>query len=695
MASRFYLPASGTAAITPTVLTGWENTAGWTAFPTDVTKSNTALASGASRQKGGTTAWADRLDRVYVSTKQLAAQTISAGTISAVIRGLEGSTATDAFLQIMVRVVSADGTTDRGTIFAGSTQTAVSGTTSAENGEWGTSLSTRIKNALTTSSVSAQAGDRIQIEMGHRIGGTTTTMTVQLAYGDATGTADYALTAALNTSLCPWVELSQNLTWAAPSGSGTGSWSFAGSGSGDAPAITTATLVDNFATKDTTKWTWTNADVVSGKAVLSALTGSAATVTATGTYNFHDSSIYAEISDVVGGARLLIDSSNYVNATPGGNLLLVANAVPVVTTPYDPVAHRWLRLREASNTVYLDARPDGQTAWSNVGSGSRDFNPLTAVSPSIFVPPGTGNTATFDNINNNPPSGSGTGSWSFTGTSTGTRPAGGSGSGTWTFTGAGTGTRAPQGTGTGSLAYSGAGTGTTARAGNGSSSWSFVGTGTGSRVSSGTGSGVAVWTGTGAGVSARSGTGAGATTWTGAGTGTAPTVGVNDGSGTGTVAWTGSGTGTRTPKATGSGVWTFTGAGTGVAPEVGGASGSGTGSWTYVGTGTGTAPTVGQAAGSGTGLTTWVGTGSGTRTARGAGTGTWAWAGTGTGTQPGEYRDITLHIGDGRSRTFTATATSRGLTATGGRSRTLTATGASRTLHAAGSSRTLTADPRE
>lgn len=213
MATRFYLPDTGTPAITPTISTGWNQIASATNFPTDTVKTNTAHAAGAARTKDSTTANTNRLDRRYISTKQLTAQTIAAGTYSAVIRGLESAATADAWLQIIIRVVSADGTTERGQIHAGSTATAESSTAGAENQEFTTSSQTRIKNAITTTSVVAQAGDRIQIDIGARFNGTTTTHTVTYRWGDATAAGDFALTAGLTTDESPWVELSENLAW--------------------------------------------------------------------------------------------------------------------------------------------------------------------------------------------------------------------------------------------------------------------------------------------------------------------------------------------------------------------------------------------------------------------------------------------------------------------------------------------------
>lgn len=228
MATRFYLPASGTCPITPTPDTAWDTTTGFGSYPTDTTKTNTALANGTTRTSTVVLVLENRLDRVYVSTQQLAGQTITAGTFSGVVLCEESSGGADAWWQVIIRVVSSDGSVVRGTLYAGSTATSPSATTGAENGEMGAaSFQSRIKNALPTTSVTALSGDRIQIELGARWIPSSTSRTFFIGYGDPTGTADAALTAALSTNRDPWVELSNTLTFG-----GVTSWSDAPTAAG-------------------------------------------------------------------------------------------------------------------------------------------------------------------------------------------------------------------------------------------------------------------------------------------------------------------------------------------------------------------------------------------------------------------------------------------------------------------------------
>jgi hypothetical protein len=201
MATRFYLPATGTAGASPTASTLWlRNLAGAVHRPMPTAKSNTALADHSALQ-GGTTSGGTRW-RSYVSETLDSNQTIT-GTFSLVVSGREGVSQEDAHLAYVLRVMEGDTSTERGVL--------ASSLTSAT--EFALSAQTRIVNAVSVSSVSAQAGDRIVLEVG--IWGVTpaNTNNVTLRFGDPTGTADFALTSGLTTDLVPWAELSQTVTF--------------------------------------------------------------------------------------------------------------------------------------------------------------------------------------------------------------------------------------------------------------------------------------------------------------------------------------------------------------------------------------------------------------------------------------------------------------------------------------------------
>ena len=86
---------------------------------------------------------------------------------------------------------------------------------------------TRIRAATAITGFSAAAGDRLVLEIGIH-GVTPANEIMQMRIGDPTAAADFALTAALTTDLCPWGELSQTLTFGAPPSGPTNTGNFLG-----------------------------------------------------------------------------------------------------------------------------------------------------------------------------------------------------------------------------------------------------------------------------------------------------------------------------------------------------------------------------------------------------------------------------------------------------------------------------------
>lgn len=118
----------------------------------------------------------------------------------------ETSTSGDAHLAFSARVMQGDTSSVRGTLLLyHATSTEFPLTASA---------ATRIHNARAITTVNALAGDRIMLDIGIH-GVTPANENMQMRFGDPTGTADFALTAALTTDLVPWWELSSTLTFGA------------------------------------------------------------------------------------------------------------------------------------------------------------------------------------------------------------------------------------------------------------------------------------------------------------------------------------------------------------------------------------------------------------------------------------------------------------------------------------------------
>jgi hypothetical protein len=102
-----------------------------------------------------------------------------------------------------------------------------------------------------------------------------------------------------------------------------------------------------------------------------------------------------------------IDDNNRVQIqVTGGNLncdLFVAGVfTKLARIPHDPMAHRWLRLREAFGTVYWEVSPDGEQ-WTVVASRSPHPITLTAVyalfGGGTLVAVRAPGTVVFDNFN--------------------------------------------------------------------------------------------------------------------------------------------------------------------------------------------------------------------------------------------------------------------------------------------------------
>lgn len=207
MATRFYLPSSGSAAASPGFGSLWDDSASAVRRPLVGTPSNSSIVAPSSAYVAEATAtspW-DVLIRQYVSDP-IGAQTIS-GTFSFVAKAAETAGTADMFVQLRIAVVSGDGSTERGELYAGNTATTLGGA-GASNQEMSTG-GTRIYNAVSLSSVDAQAGDRLLVEVGYRsLNTTTTSRSGGVEQGDPTSGTDYALASDTGTGNRPWIEFS-------------------------------------------------------------------------------------------------------------------------------------------------------------------------------------------------------------------------------------------------------------------------------------------------------------------------------------------------------------------------------------------------------------------------------------------------------------------------------------------------------
>jgi hypothetical protein len=221
--ARWYFPSANNTF--PPPVTGVAVDSGWTyANPTGFLRAQLLPAlnasdtpDGASQAESGAnfaetqTVAGNQCHRQYIS-ESIGAQTIS-GTFSAVFRIGESAAAADAALQVIVRVLSHDGTTVRGVLYAG--QSASLNTTAGALGqECNTTAETRlIPSGTALSSVTAQDGDRLCVEVGARYYNTSaTSFNTFVRYGADAGLTDLAFSAGSTTDGAPWIEFSTAIT---------------------------------------------------------------------------------------------------------------------------------------------------------------------------------------------------------------------------------------------------------------------------------------------------------------------------------------------------------------------------------------------------------------------------------------------------------------------------------------------------
>ncbi len=272
MATRFYLPSTGAAAVSPAFPAGFEHTSEADRLKMVTTKIVSAMASKAVTKQSAVSN-EDVAVRMYVSDPLSGAQTIT-GTAKGQILALESNAAANAVPQQALLVVTNDGSTVRGTLIDLHTGTGVGNEFSA------TTLTNRkyprgwAGAGAALSSVSAQDGDRIVLVVATRLQENSNVLrTMTFRFGDAIG-SDLPEDEVATAEADPWFELSQTLTFQ------SGSESHSGSGSLTATAAATASGAKATSGSSTASATAAIvATAAKGMQASAAITG-AATVTA-------------------------------------------------------------------------------------------------------------------------------------------------------------------------------------------------------------------------------------------------------------------------------------------------------------------------------------------------------------------------------------------------------------------------------
>jgi microcompartment protein CcmK/EutM len=207
-ATRFYLPSTGTAAINPAFDAAWNDTSQVVSRPANITKGTSSFVEVTDTEASNSNLWDVCLGR-FIS-EPIAAQTIT-GTVRGYIRARENVAGVNARSQMVVRVVSNDGSVVRGTLYAQDNRTVnesewvtTTTVTAARNARFPTTQAAAAVPSMT--SVTAQDGDRIVIEVGGRAVNTVTTNTFTLAMRFGENAADLAENETGTTEGAPWVE---------------------------------------------------------------------------------------------------------------------------------------------------------------------------------------------------------------------------------------------------------------------------------------------------------------------------------------------------------------------------------------------------------------------------------------------------------------------------------------------------------
>lgn len=211
MVTRYYLPSTGAAAVNPGFDAGWEYVGSVARRKCVTTKISSSMTT-FTQTETSSTANEDMLVSQYVSDP-IGAQTIT-GTVKGQILAKESGSSGDQRAQLLIKVVSNDGSTVTGTLLAMDT--------TALSNEFPTSTSTNRKfpkgwsgAGTSLSSVTSNNNDRIVIEIGARKGDTSSTNFITtLTFGDDNG-SDLPEDETTTTTNNPWIEFS--MTIAGPS----------------------------------------------------------------------------------------------------------------------------------------------------------------------------------------------------------------------------------------------------------------------------------------------------------------------------------------------------------------------------------------------------------------------------------------------------------------------------------------------
>ncbi len=210
MATRFYLPLSGSAPTSPTISAEWEHNLAITRRPTSITKGSTVLTTVDYSYDGSDHAVdQDAIHAQFVSTDQLAAQTIAAQAVELAIQGFEIHADNNLFVTLKIFVCDATGSIKE-TLLA----------ITRDGVELGTATISSRSLTGTTTEADVEEDDRLVFEIG--VAGLPVTgaggiqgHNSRLRWGEdgAGGDLVAATDSQTGTTLNPWLEFADTLTF--------------------------------------------------------------------------------------------------------------------------------------------------------------------------------------------------------------------------------------------------------------------------------------------------------------------------------------------------------------------------------------------------------------------------------------------------------------------------------------------------
>ncbi len=209
LVKRFYFAPSAVPDVSPAQSPLWATAIGW---KRQLLTAVDNVAGGSFQKTKTTTGAPQDLGHFQFTSPPIKAATIS-GSFTLAIGGWENDPTMDAFLQATIFVVSNDGLTVRGTLYAGQSATTASATVTDPNAEFDPTAAnrSRVLSGVTLSSVTVQEGDRLVVEVGYRSCNSAALSSVVLPLENRSIGTDLPATANANGDVGinrPWIEFS-------------------------------------------------------------------------------------------------------------------------------------------------------------------------------------------------------------------------------------------------------------------------------------------------------------------------------------------------------------------------------------------------------------------------------------------------------------------------------------------------------